>query len=179
MQSDVIIEWCTCMLYMLAASSAIRCWWKIQSPSNFDAERRQWLLLASFLVVFGINKVADLQTIVLSSLKAWALFLNLAHAKLMLKMVLAGVILLASLIVAGWLLGRLRNLLQCYPLILLGLACLASYYLVRAADFLGWKLPKPIASEMWILEVVSLIMLVTVVGQIPSNIDRLPRKSGS
>ncbi len=170
MQSQVLIERCICLLYMLTAGVSIRRWRNAQLlRSRLDSDEWFWLLLASFLVVFGINKIADLQTLVLFSLKSWALALNLDHAKLTLKMAFAGAILGGSVSVAGWLIWRFRDLLRRNPLTLLGLACLASYYLIRAADFLGFALPVSLAAATWIVEVTGLVILQAVVVRLPQK----------
>ncbi len=165
MHGEVWIEWCIAWLYMLTAYFSWQRWRYSKLQPKLGPEGCFWLLLAAVLVIFGINKIADLQTVLLASLKSLALSLNLAEAKLTLKVALAGAILGGSLLSATWLVWRFRNVFRLYPLTLLGLAGLASYYLARAADFLGFALPMPLAAGTWGLEAVGLVILQVVVGR--------------
>jgi hypothetical protein len=174
MHSEVLLEWCIFFLYMFASSLSLRRWHCLNLRSDFRSEGWFWLLLAAILLVFGINKIADMQSVVLDSLKSLAFALHLGQAKMALRKALAGAILGGCLLSAGCLIWRFRNLFRRYCFIPLGLATLAGYYLVRAADFLGFALPTPFASRTWVLEVVGLAILLSVVGRIPIEIVRPP-----
>ena len=157
MHSKILVEWCIFFLYMLASGLSVRRWRYFNLRSDFRSEGWFWLLLASILLVFGINKIADLQTFVLSGLRSMALVFNLTQIKLTLKMAFVGAILGGSFLSAGWLIWQFRILFRRYPFVLLGLASLAGYYLVRAADF---------------LEVVGLLILLIVVWRNPIHFGR-------
>jgi len=172
MYGPVLIEWCISLLYLLTAILSLHRSRHAKRTSDLGPERWFWLLLTGILVFFGLNKIADLQTVLLASLKSLAISLDLPHAKQTLKLALAGAILGLSLCSAGWLVWRFRNILGRYPLALLGLTCLASYYLVRAADFLGFALPDSLARETWIVEAVGLVILLAVVGRFRLKMGR-------
>jgi hypothetical protein len=172
MHSKILVEWCIFFLYMLASGLSVRRWRYFNLRSDFRSEGWFWLLLASILLVFGINKIADLQTFVLSGLRSMALVFNLTQIKLTLKMAFVGAILGGSFLSAGWLIWQFRILFRRYPFVLLGLASLAGYYLVRAADFLGLAMPIPLASRTWVLEVVGLLILLIVVWRNPIHFGR-------
>jgi hypothetical protein len=172
MYGQVLIEWCISLLYLLTAILSLHRSRYAQRTSELDLEKWFWQLLAGMLVFFGINKIADLQTVLLTSLKSLALSLDLAHAKQSLKLALAAAIVGLSLCSAGWLIWRFRNVLARYPLALLGLTCLAGYYLVRAADFLGFALSNSLASQTWILEAVGLVILLAVAGRLRLKMGR-------
>lgn len=163
--SDAAIEWWILTLYLAAALATF--WRAIyfaeQEPAGTNP-RTFWLSIAAGLTVFGANKLADLQTILLFSLKHLAFKLELANARQELKMIFLATICGFALAVTIGFLWYARKQFARQPGIMLGLACLSCYYVFRAATILRYPDWEAFWPSSWILEVsgTSLILFSAV-----------------
>jgi hypothetical protein len=134
MGDPTIMGWLTVAAYFLAAWL---CWrtWQAERRCPSSAKPMFWLLATAFLVLLGINKQLDLQTLITQLARRWVRAAGWMDERRQLQLLfilcVIGVAFFITLALAWWLRSSLRR----NGLALLGLAVLAAFVAIRAASF--------------------------------------------
>ncbi|WP_145354296.1 hypothetical protein [Roseimaritima multifibrata] len=113
------------------------------------------------LLLFGVNKIADLQTYLLKTLKLLALEVGIREYRLPLKVVFLAVVgamaLLALVALGRW--GR--NSTPKSRWLACGVGCLMCYYLLRAGGSVTRHMSLIGPESIWPLEVLGILLVLT------------------
>ncbi|GAB5405579.1 MAG: hypothetical protein Aurels2KO_38100 [Aureliella sp.] len=170
MNYDIVEEWGVMLLYMLCAGLAFRRFRQArpaEPPAAVESgASRFWLLLAIGLFLMGINKVADLQTPFIESLKSAAKIAQIDGYKPLLRVllfaVLGGVGLAFSIVVFRKFASQLRSNIGLF----FGLSCLGLFYLVRTTSIVGIAFKHNYWFNAWPLEVFSLLAIAVFTSKL-------------
>jgi hypothetical protein len=132
-----VMGWVTVAAYLVAALGCFRAAWREPLPDGTRRSRPApfWLVLASLMVVLGINKQLDLQSLVTQIGRDVIVSRNLYRQRRALQ---AGFILVVALVCAGSLavfLWTARRTLRRRWLALVGIFFILGFVLIRAASF--------------------------------------------
>lgn len=152
--------WPVGALYGLAAIASAFRWrhsWRI---NRAKAEHSFWLVLTVGLALFGMNKLADLQTPLLRTLKRVAQTLGLEAFRSELKSLLLVAVVVGTVMVATGLLVCFRKALRRHWDVGLGGLVLGSYYVIRAAVFLNLAPAALHDPRVALLEIAGLLIIL-------------------
>ena len=151
--------WVTVLAYFVAALLCLGCasLRNDRAPKPLQQQHRWgWLSFALILVLLGINKQLDLQSLLtvigrnLVRLEGWGDYKRVIQALFLLTLVAS------SIFVYGWAIARFRWFYRHYRLAFLGMAFLILFILARAASFhhFDWFIGVEILGMRinWILE---------------------------
>ena len=154
------MEWTVGALYGIAAIASAFRWRHSWSINKAESEHSFWLVLTVGLALFGMNKVADLQTPLLGTLKRVAQALELEAFRSELKSLLLVAVSLGTLVAASVLLVCFRRSPRRYWSVGLGGLVLGSYYVIRAAAFLNLAPAALHDTRVAILEIAGLLIIL-------------------
>lgn len=128
--------WFTVAAYVAAAGlSAAAAGRTGDRASLVDRERRFWLALSMILLILGINKQLDLQSLVTEVGSAAARAEGWYGQRRQYQLVFVGIAGVASVVVMSLLFWWMRNGAPPVKLAILGLALTSTFVIVRAASF--------------------------------------------
>jgi len=157
----IYVEWMICILYMIAAALAWRCakMRRTLAPRQ-DRAVQFWTFVGIALFVFGVNKIADLQSYLLEGLKALALETHLRVYRDPLKILfltIVGAIAFPALVTLS---RRARESTTQPRWLVGGAVCLIGYYLLRAGGSVSDSLRFIGPSRLWPLEAIGILLII-------------------
>ncbi|MFV8783760.1 hypothetical protein ACNKU7_15185 [Microbulbifer sp. SA54] len=160
-----VMGWLTVMAYFvtfaLGALVIKRSGWLFQGRRV--KQRRLWVLISVAMLLLGLNKQLDLQTLFTDFFRALFRELDLYDRRRMFQEVFIFGVLLVGVAVSSWLVYQYRRLLRFHVLAICGLCALAAFVAVRASSFHG--MDRLIGYELagvrinWLLELCGIFLI--------------------